>query len=432
MLAQTVVNPLALDASTLFVVATCVTALLGVFLLLAWTQDRIGALAWWGCAYLLGGVSVTLWIVNDEPSALMPIGISNALMFVACGMIWSAARLFHGRKVMWLAMFTGAFAWLVACTDPSFVESTTNRIILSSVIISIYTFLTAVELWRERRKVLLQRWPAFFVPMLHGAVFLFPIPLAGLLPEERGVVSLASGWVAIFALETLIYGVGTAFIVLSLAKERVVRIHKTAAATDPLTGLLNRRALFEGAELILAQLKRRKRPISVLMCDLDHFKRVNDRFGHATGDAALRQFADTVIACLRASDLVARMGGEEFAALLPGTGGADAEMVAERLRAAFEDAGRDIAGHLVGATVSIGVASGSADADIEALLTSADAALYRAKAEGRNRVVSSEEIVAGTVPAAGASDAAVAASPKADDSSAPVPGDAAWIARPAA
>jgi diguanylate cyclase (GGDEF)-like protein len=379
-----------LDISTLFIVATCVSALLGLLLLFAWTQDRIRALAWWGAAYLVGGFSVALWIVDGD-TGLVPASLPGALLFVASGMVWSAARLFHGRAVLWPAMMAGAVAWLFACALPGFVESASARLTLSSLVVSAYTFLTAIELWRERRKTLIQRWPAMFVPLMHGMVFLFPIPLAGLLPGQGGVLSLATGWGAVFALETMIYVVGMAFIVLLLAKERVVRDHQTAAATDPLTGLLNRRALMDGAGLMIAQLARRKKPISVAMFDLDRFKSVNDRFGHAIGDATIKQFAETVVANMRATDLVGRFGGEEFVAILPGTGAADALLVAERMRMAFEAAGLQIAGSPVGATVSIGLATGGPGVAFEELLARADRALYRAKQCGRNRVEAVQE-----------------------------------------
>ena len=100
----------------------------------------------------------------------LPPGTANALLFVACGMIWSAARIFHGRRVLWGWMFAGAIAWLTACLFPEFAQWAAARIVLSSVIVASYTFLTAAELWRERRKTLLRRWPAIFVPILHGAV----------------------------------------------------------------------------------------------------------------------------------------------------------------------------------------------------------------------------------------------------------------------
>ena len=102
-----------LDTSTLFVVATCVTALLGLFLLFAWMQERVRALAWWGAAYLIGGLAVAMWSIEPLISPPLPTGIANALLFIACGMIWSAARLFHGHPVLWGSMFVGATVWLV-------------------------------------------------------------------------------------------------------------------------------------------------------------------------------------------------------------------------------------------------------------------------------------------------------------------------------
>src|SRR5262245_2406316 len=310
-------------------------------------------------------------------------------------MIWSAARIFHGRRVLWGSMFAGAIAWLAACLFPEFAQWAAARIVLSSVIVASYTFLTAAELWRERRKTLLRRWPAIFVPILHGAVFLFPIPLASLLPADGGVMSLASGWFAVFVLETMLYVVGTAFIVLVLAKERSVRIHRDAASTDELTGLLNRRGFFAAAQQLVARQAKKGEPVSVLMFDLDHFKNINDSFGHMIGDEALRAFGATAIGTLRASDVVARFGGEEFVAMLPGSL-ADATTAAERVRLAFQAAGAVVAGRPLAATVSVGAASAPLCADVAALLATADSALYQAKAKGRNRVEGIEQ----TLPAA--------------------------------
>jgi diguanylate cyclase (GGDEF)-like protein len=121
------------------------------------------------------------------------------------------------------------------------------------------------------------------------------------------------------------------------------------------------------------------------MFDLDHFKSINDKFGHAIGDKALQLFATTATVSMRTSDIVGRFGGEEFVALLPGNLAA-ANIVAERVRKAFETAGVTVAGCNLDATVSVGAASGQPGTDIVALLAAADAALYRAKANGRNRV----------------------------------------------
>jgi diguanylate cyclase (GGDEF)-like protein len=392
MLASSGHPAITLDVGTLFVVATCVSMLLGLLLLYVWRQDRIQALAWCGAAYVVGGLSVVAWSIEESISPPLPAGIAKAVLFLACGMVWNSARLLHGRQIVWAGMIFGAAVWLVAGMFPDFAHWTTGRVILGSMIVAAYTFLTTAELRRERRKSLLSRWPALFVPVLHGGVFLAPIPLVGLLPAERGVAGLASGWIALFVIETMLYVVGTAFVVLVLAKEETTRIHKDAASTDELTGLLNRRGLLASAQMLVDRRTSRQQPVSVLMFDLDHFKSINDRFGHHVGDDVLRRFAAVATAQFRASDLIGRLGGEEFAAVLPGTL-ADAEIAAERIRLAFCAAAGKVGGCDVAATVSVGVASGAPGTDIASLLIRSDGALYRAKAMGRNRLeIAREEI----------------------------------------
>ena len=253
--------------------------------------------------------------------------------------------------------------------------------VLSSLLIALYAFLTAFELRRERRRNLAARWLSVAVPLLHSAVFLAPIALILLLPGKASL----DGLFVLFAFETVIYVVGTAFVVVVMAKERVAMVHKTAAMTDLLTGLFNRRAFLEAADRMMAQRGRKSQPVSVLLFDLDRFKSINDSFGHAVGDDALKVFAQTATTNMRASDVIGRLGGEEFAAILPGNA-AEAAMVAERLRAAFQAAGVEISGHQLGATVSIGICTAVAPAAIDRTLALADAALYRAKNNGRNRV----------------------------------------------
>jgi diguanylate cyclase (GGDEF)-like protein len=385
---------MSLDIGTLFVIAICVTSLLGFFLLFAWLQDRIQALAWWGAAYLVGGLSGVIWRLDAVVSPPLPSNSADVLLFTAVGMIWSAARLFHGRPVLWGAMCSGAVLWVAASFSPAFTQSAASHLVLSSLIVATYTFLTAAELWRERRKSLIRRWPAVFVPMLHGAIFLFPVVLAGLAADGDVARNLGTGWVAVYAIEIVLYVVGAAFVVLVLAKDRTVRHYKLAAATDPLTELLNRRGFFEAAGEIMARRRRTKEPVSVLVFDLDHFKSINDRFGHNAGDATLHLFSKVVRKTMRAGDVIGRLGGEEFVALLPNTL-AEAGIAAERVRRAFAEASNVADGGHVAATVSIGVACGSAHAEIDMLISRADVALYRAKSNGRDRVETSEEAVAG-------------------------------------
>ncbi len=396
MLVAATSTPTVLDVTTLFFVSTCVTGLLGLLLLFAWAKNRIPALAWWGVAYLIGGCSVAAWSFERLISPPLSTGIANALLFIAFGTMWNAARVFHGRQVLASGLIGGAAIWLFACTFTDLALWSAARIVLSSLIVASYTFATAAELWRERREALRRSWPAIFIPILHAASFLFPIPLASRLPVDSGTVALSSGWAAVFVLETILYAVGAAFIILVLATERTLRIHKNAALTDELTGLLNRRGVLQAAQELIAQQAQKGEAISALMFDLDHFKSINDKFGHDIGDKALHLFAATASVSMRGSDILGRFGGEEFVALLPGNL-TDAKVVAERVRSAFEAAGITVAGLDIRATVSIGAASGQPETDIIALLAAADAALYRAKANGRNRV-EAEECKSGLLP----------------------------------
>ncbi len=372
---------MSLDTQTLFTVATCITGLLGVFLLVVWVQERsVRALAWWGAAYLMGGSAVALWGVQGRVPFLSPEA-PNALLFASCGMIWTGARLFHGRPILPGALLGGAIFWLIAMKFDTFAHSDQSRVVFSSLVIATYTFLTAYELRRERRRSKVRKWLAATVPLLHSAVFLSP---AAIMMFTRSSAS-SDAWFALFALETLLYVVGTAFIVIVMAKERVAMTHKTAAMTDPLTGLFNRRAFFEAADRLVARQARKHGPVSVLVFDLDHFKSINDRFGHAVGDETLKLFANTTATRMRGDDVFGRIGGEEFAAILASPA-SEAAMVGQRLRAAFAAASANFSLAATDATVSIGVAAAAAPIEVEALCARADAALYRAKANGRNRV----------------------------------------------
>ncbi len=376
----TALRLLTLDGPTLSFVAACIAALLGLFLISAWLQQRnIRALAWWGSAYLIGAASIAFWGA-PTPWVRLPPELSEALMFVACGMIWNGVRLFHCRRLWPVAVFAGAIVWLIACQVPGMEEGSTARIAFGAIVVAIYTFVIAFELWRERRKSLHSRAAAIVVPCLHAAIFLLPLAIKAFLPDV-----FATGWQTVLALETIIYAVGTAFIVLLMVKDHHVHFYRKVATTDHLTGLLNRGAFLAAANEMHARQGAHGEPVTLLMFDLDHFKSINDRFGHSVGDSALRVFAGVASSSIRASDLVGRLGGEEFAALIPeSTEGA--LMVAERLRAAFEAAGATIDGHAMGATVSIGVATSYRTVpDLDALILRADAALYAAKHGGRNR-----------------------------------------------
>ena len=180
-------------------------------------------------------------------------------------------------------------------------------------------------------------------------------------------------------------------LLLSRATDEIFELsHRLEALAhhDELTGLLNRRAMFECAHRLLALAERQGAPVSVAMMDLDNFKQINDTYGHAAGDRALCTVAETLQARLRASDLVGRIGGEEFLILLADTDLEGATQLTDGLRAAVENpACAHTAGLAAPLTISAGVAvAAPGDDDLEALIQRADKALYAAKQAGRNRV----------------------------------------------
>ncbi|WP_180682058.1 GGDEF domain-containing protein [Tepidicella baoligensis] len=182
------------------------------------------------------------------------------------------------------------------------------------------------------------------------------------------------------------------------AATRELRLQKEAAEQaariDTLTGVASRRAFTERAELEIQRALRYRQPLSVVMVDLDRFKRINDTYGHAVGDAVLVSFAQVLLSDVREVDMVGRLGGEEFAVLLPGIEGEEAMRVAERMRVAVEAIELKVGGQRLRFTASFGVANfDGMEVNLPGLLARADAALYQAKHTGRNRVVYADQSV---------------------------------------
>jgi diguanylate cyclase (GGDEF)-like protein len=164
------------------------------------------------------------------------------------------------------------------------------------------------------------------------------------------------------------------------------RRFRSQAQTDSLTGIANRRHFLERAQQVAGGNRHAPQTASVFVLDIDHFKLINDAYGHQAGDAAIRHVATHANACLRSGDVFGRTGGEEFAALLPATDDSAAREVAERIRQVIEQTPLNHHGEEIHLTVSIGLMSGRLTGDnIETLMQGADKVMYRAKNAGRNR-----------------------------------------------
>jgi two-component system chemotaxis family response regulator WspR len=177
-------------------------------------------------------------------------------------------------------------------------------------------------------------------------------------------------------------------VTLNRRLEEATEALRLEAIHDPLSGLLNRRAFFDGLQREATRAARQDTPLAVMMSDLDHFKAINDRYGHLAGDEVIREVSRRMRSAVRGSDIVGRYGGEEFVVLAPDCGIKDALEVAQRFRSSVSGTPVSIPDGVIAVTISVGVAAARHVTDVGALVQAADEALYRAKHNGRNRVES--------------------------------------------
>lgn len=378
-----------LDLPTTAVILAFSLAVASALLLLSWLQHRTRpALGLWGVAFALGCIAIGLIGARGQIPDFLSIVVANAMLALAYGVMWSAARKFDGRPLLVAASVAGAAIWLAAMLIPAWYASPAARASLIMLVGIVYTLLAAYELWRARDDGLASRWLAVALLVMHAASLPLRVPLVagwvGASPARAHLLTFI-----LFA--SMLPAMAGAYLFGSLVREKIASGYKRAASVDPLTGVANRRAFLQQGGRLLQRARADGIVLSLLLFDLDQFKTINDEFGHAAGDAVLVTFCRITTAQLRPGDLFGRIGGEEFACLLIGASAADAAIVAERIRFAFEAAEHASGQHSFGATVSVGLAAGSNEhPDLPSLLLSADRALYRAKKDGRNRVVEEE------------------------------------------
>ncbi len=378
-----------LDLPTLMFTGAFVSALCGAFLLFVWWQNRhtVAALCW-AAGYLTLGLGVSLLAVGFAGGFQSLFVVGLTFLVIAPALIWTGVRSFNGDPVRPVLLGLGPLVWFIAIVT---VHMQGGRdwvpTVVNTLATAAYNGVTVWELARHRDEKLHARDPLIVLIAINTLVLLLAVPAAIMGKLQNFSPPPVASLFGLIHFETILYAIGTTVFLVMMMKERSELGHLRDAQTDALTGLANRRAFLPLAERAAERCKRRGNPVAVVVFDLDRFKLVNDTFGHPLGDEVLRVFAKIAREALRPGDIVSRVGGEEFFAILPGANLKEGCAIAERVRSAFANANICANDRCVNATVSAGVmASEDASVPLEALLDKADTALYRAKFRGRNCV----------------------------------------------
>lgn len=384
-----------LDGSTLLLVNAIVCVSSGILYWLDVRRQPHAAALWWGLTFAfatLPGVVYVAAFSLGQPW-LYPVG--NGIVVLAVAFIWSGARAFNGRTVPVAAWFAGP---LIVAGWPLLMERDYHEWsggLPFLVAIAVYCLAASREFLKPRGERL-QNHVILGVAVL-GAGSYYAARAAGLLAWGPGhPLFKAILGPEIATLVVLLLIMVCSFSLVALGKEMSEVALRRAASTDGLTQVMNRAAFTRLADEQLGAIAAAEAPAAALLFDLDHFKSINDTFGHAAGDQILIRCAETVAKCLGAGDLFCRYGGEEFAVLLPGLPADKAVRVAERILASIRAVAVQTERGLIRPTASIGLACAlPGEVDIAALLDRADQALYEAKQAGRNRIAEHHAVADG-------------------------------------
>ncbi len=370
------------QVQTVLSVSAVVGLLLAALQLLAGWRLRQSCLLVWSLANLFLTTGCVFLAARSNIGLPVSALIGNGCILVGMGLIYSGIRVFDERPrglaaVAAVALFGTGLLGLSLWSG----NNMADRVTITSILVGCWSATAGRALMqtpgggpiisRVASAIVLIAVAGGYTARGVGVQFgLLPLPGNGG-PAEVLVVILGLGL-------AICWTFGSLYMVL----EKV-------ASRDDLTGLLNRRAALQRGEEMLRIARARRQPFSLLLADLDHFKSVNDRFGHDVGDLALQRFAALVPQSIRPNDVAGRYGGEEFCILLPGAGAEGARATSERLRLLVEEQLREVAGYNIGVTLTVGAAtfvprSGGPDT-IADLIVAADGALYSGKALGRNR-----------------------------------------------
>ena len=380
---------LTVHSPTLLLLAAILMAMVTTVLYAVWHFNRqLPGLRLWTLTYLCGFLFIIALQVHDQlpelvavPLAQGAVGFMGYLGLLGARAYMGRGRLWHGYGAAAIALLVGASVYFTVVQN-----NFGLRFLISSWGAGAFYLLMARVLARGSLKAYPVRYLVAMAAAGHGA-FLLLRPMMFRLgtefaPDADLVLALPQ-WVI---LESIVASVLIGFGVLMLANEFTTSALRRLAEMDSLTSVFNRRAFLTLLDKALSQARRAQSDLPVLVIDLDHFKQINDTWGHKCGDDVLRHFVGVAVSCLRNEDVLGRLGGEEFAIVLPNADAQGAMAVAERLRTLVASQPVMTEHGPIALTVSVGVTLCVAGETSDAALQRADHAMYRAKDLGRNQV----------------------------------------------
>lgn len=377
-----------MHSPTLITFGAMLIALVSCVLFAVWRFNKhIPGLQMWALSYGVGLVPILGLLWREHLPEVLGVLMVQAGMSLGAFLYFWGCSVYTGRRLLSLPraiIFMGALLLLnlyFTVVQPHL----QMRFALAGVGNGIFFLLTARTLAQGGYQRVPMRYLVAAVAGAHG-VFLLLRPLLFGIGAVQANASLAAQIPHLIMLEFLIALLFMAFGTLMLANEFTTNELRQLAEIDSLTSIFNRRAFFTLLNKALHQSQRTGMGLAVLVVDLDHFKSINDTYGHQGGDEVLRHFVQTATQCLRQQDVMGRLGGEEFAIFLPGVDAKGAQVVAERLRAAVASRPAALQQGSHALTISLGLTLCVPGDTPDTALHRADQAMYQAKERGRNRV----------------------------------------------
>lgn len=378
-----------MDPKTIFIMSSLVHVIVAGALFLTWRMNRtIAGTVDWAMASLLIAIGTWLIILIRTDLGLYA-GIASKLAIIyGLYRLWRGTRRFFNRPipssraVVAIGILTlGTLIYASTATEAPFAA----RLLISAPLASLFFFFLSAEFLRRDKDG--NRPPMALatasITFIYGGLTLYRFVITVV---DYPVHAPTRNIDLLQFISSPLLTTFVAFVLILLTTDRLHQNLRRQAAIDPLTDIFNRRAFHDLQRGYLAHARRDKAPVALSMVDLDHFKAINDTYGHDVGDAVLVQTVDRIRASLRSEDIVARFGGEEFVILHPQTTIDAAAQIADRVRLAIESEPFVHNGTSVAVTASIGITGAIAPDNIDALTKAADNALYAAKHAGRNRI----------------------------------------------